>query len=197
MKIKLTENQLYNIIKESISKLLKEEIENNDILYHQLPFDENILKSILTNGLIPRDNGEAFGVWFSKNEPFFGFNKKGYVTLSVTYNNNFKENHSCIDDVSLVIVEDIVTPNEIKIVECPFMIDSNTNEQLLGVQNLSFLKTLSNKKGYQTIANYIINNKELNKRNITIFSDIYEKYIEQNTLDILSKNKNITLKNIL
>ena len=197
MKIKLTEKQLFNIIKESISKILKEEIENNDILYHQLPFDEYSLKSILTNGLIPRDNGEAFGIWFSKNQPFYGFNKKENVTLSVTYNNNFKENHSYTDDVTLVIVKDIVTPNEIKIVECPFMIDSNTNEPLLGVQNLSSLKTLSNKKGYQTIANYIVNNKHLNERNITIFSDIYEKYIEQNTLNILSKNKNITLKNIL
>ena len=108
-----------------------------------------------------------------------------------------KKTHHYTDDVSLVIVRDVVSPNEINIVECPFMIDSNNNEPLLGIQNLSFLKTWSNKKGYQTIADYIINSKNLNERNITIFLDLYEKYIEKNTLNVLNKNKNITLKNIL
>ena len=39
-----------------------------------------------------RDNGETFGIWFSKNQPFYGFNKKDKVTLSVNYNDNFKKN---------------------------------------------------------------------------------------------------------
>lgn len=65
-------DRIDKIIKATIKEVLLEKVDKRkDVLYHQTGFSVEKIRSILQNGLIPRDNGESNCIWFSVNKPFY------------------------------------------------------------------------------------------------------------------------------
>jgi predicted CopG family antitoxin len=194
---KINEQNLREIIKGTILKCINENNDSGDVIYHQTPFDVNVLRSIFQKGLITNYNDEADCIWFAKNEVFYPNASEGYkVTLSVKFDKTFKSKHRYSDDGWEVLVYDTVFPDEIDIKDIPFCINKDNGKILMRTGKIDSYKKLLKLKGCNSMSEYIINNKQFKEQNIIIFSDIYENYVENGTLDILSQSENITLFNL-
>ena len=185
------------IISENINKLLleKENYNTNKILYHQTSFSIDKFRLILKNGLIPNDNGESNCVWFSVNKPFYNDNPS-ILTFKVQLDDDFKNKHKLIDDISRVMVLDVIKPYELEIEDCPFCIDSDDFKVLFSIKQKPNEK-LVKFRGFNSIAEYIVNNKQLKERNLIIFSDIFDKYVEKDTLSYFKDSENIQLLKLI
>lgn len=181
------------IIQNNINKfLVKEGLKesSNKVLYHQTSFSIPKLQSILKNGLIPRDNGESNAVWFNVGGPFYP-NDKRLMTFSVNFTKEFKRSHFCSDDISRVLVHDIVEPYYLNIVDCPICVDEKNNVILSTSTNVDLLKNFAKRRENNTIAEYIINNPNLKDRKLIIIGELFEQYIEKGTLYMFIKQNNI------
>lgn len=190
------DNKIRKIVKECIKNVLKEgEIISDKKLYHQTPFSVDKFRNIFKKGLIPRDNGESNCVWFSVDNVFYG-NNPNMLTISVDFNDEFKNKHWFNDDISIVNVYDVVEPRELNIVDCPFLIDGDNGNVVLNISSRDGLKRFSYRKGFDCISEYIINNKQLKNKYLILFSDLYNKYVETDTLDYFYGVDNIKLINL-
>lgn len=183
----ITEKKLKNII----SKIVKENISNYPKIYHQTPFNINNIISIYLNGLIPHDNTEANGIWFSKNEPFY--NNDNLVCFSMIMSPKIIEKYNIDTNDNIIIIHDKIQFSDLLIENIPFAIANNNP---IYTNAIPFFKKMSEKKNYNNIAEYIVNNKQLMQNNIIIFKDIYQSFVENNTLNVFINNNNIILKNL-
>lgn len=190
------DNKIRKIVRECIREILMEN-ENSSVkkLYHQTRFSIEKFRSIFKNGLIPRDNGESNCVWFSVDNEFYR-GVPNSLTLSVDFNDEFKNKHRFNDNVSVINVYDIVKPNELNIVDCPFLIDAESGDIILNISSRDSLKRFSDKRGYGCISEYIINNKQLKDKGLILFGDLYNMYVESGTFDYFSGVDNIKVINL-
>jgi hypothetical protein len=190
------DNKIRKIVRECIREILMEN-ENSGVkkLYHQTSFSIDKFRSIFKNGLIPRDNGESNCVWFSVDNEFYR-NNPNILTISVDFNDEFKNKHRFNDNVSVINVYDIVKPNELNIVDCPFLIDAESGDVILNISSRNSLKKFSDRRGYECISEYIVNNKQLKNKYLILFSDLYNKYVETDTLNYFYGVDNIKLINL-
>ena len=107
-----------------------------------------------------------------------------------------KNKHRFNDNVSVINVYDIVKPNELNIVDCPFLIDAESGDIILNISSRDSLKRFSDRRGYGSISEYIINNKQLKDKGLILFGDLYNMYVESSTLDYFSGVDNIKVINL-
>ena len=190
------DNKIREIVRECIREVLMEN-ENSGVkkLYHQTPFSIDKFRNIFKKGLIPRDNGESNCVWFSVDNEFYR-NNPNIITISVDFNDEFKNKHRFNDNVSVINVYDIVKPSELNIVDCPFLIDAERGDVILNISSRDSLKRFSDRRGYGSISEYIINNKQLKDKGLILFGDLYNMYVESSTLDYFSGVDNIKVINL-
>lgn len=88
-------------MKNLIKQLLRENLENDKIvrLYHRIGNKKNLnlselIRSVLTNGLKPNDNGEVGSViWFSKDFKDYGANGSFVVAYDYDKTKGYEENN--------------------------------------------------------------------------------------------------------
>ena len=183
------DNKIREIVRECIREVLMEN-GNSGVkkLYHQTPFSIDKFRNIFKKGLIPRDNGESNCVWFSVDNEFYR-NNPNILTISVDFNDEFKNKHRFNDNVSVINVYDIVKPNELNIVDCPFLIDAESGDIILSISSRDSLKRFGDRRGYGCISEYIINNKQLMGRKVILFGDLYKEGVPIMTICRYSKRK--------
>ena len=191
--IRLTENDLNNIIKESINNILKENNINNK-LFHQTKPNFETLKSIIQNGLQPNDNGEAYGIWFQEGTPFYNTNVNMF-SIENTPQNLEKYRFSKIYDGDIKIATKPIPFNELTVENIGFAIAND--------KNVLFSKTFVNPNSffkkrfeqYGSIAKYLCENKSFEK--LIVYVDLFEIFIEQGTSDIFNQYSHIITKRLL
>ena len=179
----LLDNYIHNILKESIDNVL-----NNRKLYHQTSNNFNVIKSILTNGLQPNDNGEAYGVWFSEDEPFYSSNRAPLFSIPNTEDIRQKYKFSTLYDGNIKIATKPISIEDITVESIPFAILENNS--LLFTDGIKRLfNSFGIKQGFGSIAEYIAE-KHKDKK-ILIYVDLFDKFVEQGTWKIFAKYNNI------
>ena len=181
----LDKNEISNLLNENAS------YNTNCKLYHQTKNDFNIIKSIIENGLIPQDrNDEGNGIWFSQ-EPFYDVRT---TTFSIPNNEKTlrKYNFNTTFDGDIKIARNRIPFEELTVENIPFAI-INDNSYLFS-SSKNFLISMAKKKGYNSIAEYLSNNK--NFKSIIIYKDLFDNFVEKHTSYIFDKYPNVKIINL-
>jgi hypothetical protein len=183
-----------NEVNKIANKLLFENNNDNSKLYHQTKPDFEILKSIIENGLQPNDNGEAYGVWFQANTPFYS-SQSNMFSIENNSENLTKYKFSILYDGDVKIATRPIPFNELTVENIGFAVSNN--------QNILFSKffTNSNKliqkrvQEYGSIAKYMCENK--NFETLLVYTDLFEMFIEQGTSHIFDEYEHVITKKLL
>ena len=165
---------------------INEDISNNNKLYHQTKSDFNIIKSIIKNGLIPQDrNGEGAGIWFS-DEPFYN-SKTTMFSIPNNEETLRKYNFNPYFDGNIKIAKKRIPFDNLTVENIPFAV-ANEHTYLYS-SSKDFFLSMAKRKGFDSIAEYIAENK--NFKNIVIYEDLFNNFVEEGTSQIFHKYPHI------
>jgi hypothetical protein len=163
---------LRKIIRDIISENLDEfDNEGNFKIYHRLSNKtENdlvsFIKNVIDKGLIRHDNGEIGNViWFSKD--YDDYAKNGNFVVAINYNSYTRKKYQIVYDGRNAYIYEDIPFEELEIIKIPALIVKN--------------EIIPSDKLIRYINNGLITSEKLNNlTNVTIFEDIFEKYVQPN-----------------
>lgn len=172
-------------------KLTESKIYNPDLLYHCVdakgfyPMEDNLHKLFSEKGLRINDNGEANGIWFNSEEPYY---KNGSLILSLPDTEENRVKYQIRDNIAHIDIP----LSELTFERFPI---GYTNGRLVTDETLDFIFDNILKRRKETFRHLHVRNF-LN--DYVYFKDVIEKlYHRKVDFDSLSDLPNVKLKEVL
>lgn len=188
-------------MKDFIKTLLREELNNKQIirLYHRVGNKkgmdvESLIKNVMTNGLIPSNNGEVGSViWFSTNYNDYGEN--GDFVLAYDYDTSkgyVGNNGITYSSWSAPFGHEPIPFDKLIVIKIPIIRFMRNNDLMSDEEVMDYI----NKRNW-TPDNF----NSINRDDMVMYGDLFNKYVQPyinypNFLDEIDKNK-FKLINIL
>ena len=151
---------------------LNENLDNDIKLYHRIGNKNGLevtelIKSIVNNGLVRYDNGEVGNViWFSNS--YDDYAKEAKFVLSINYNQTNKEKYEIYYDNHNGYAYKDIPFYDLDVVKIPTLIYGNKIESSVDCIRLINEKLITSE----------ILNKLTSSRNLIIYKDIFNKYVQ-------------------